>query len=519
MPLAPPRKLPQPSLFATAFAVIAAVLPAIAAAEPAAPPGAVAGPAAPPVPPPPPPLPVAGPAAPETPATASAAEAAAALRATQELESRLVQISGELAGLEKQRASWEDIRRRLDELAARLDGLAQDLRGVEAHVEAAPPAPAPALALAPPAGLLSVGERGILLRSPDGSFLLRPRLRLQVRYEGALVDRGPGELVARDSSSFVVRHAEALFEGYVLNRRFEYRLQLDFTETPLVQDAFVQWRFRPAVVLRAGQFKVPFGFQRQVWSAYYEFVDLSEAMNAFSLERDVGVMIAGRQFADRLSYQLAVTNGAGQGKVNDNIDLAYSLRVVAAPFGPLPDWEGDPTGHSRPLLAIGGSAYYSLVPTDIRARTGNPLASVGVDGRVDNVEVWQGGVELRAIWRGAALQAEYFQRHEHPGIAAADRDSHGAYAQASYFVIPGFLQLAARAGRSDLPLYGATLAERQLRGNRVDEQSGAVNAYLRRHDVKLQVDYSHLRSQGVAAPGGIYAPDTHRVRAQIQLMF
>jgi phosphate-selective porin OprO/OprP len=312
-----------------------------------------------------------------------------------------------------------------------------------------------------------------------------------------------------------------MLEGYVLSRELEYRLQLDFAESPTVQDAFIQWRFRPAMAVRAGQFKVPFGFQRHIWSAYYEFVDLSEAMSAFSLERDVGVMIAGRPFAERLLYQVSVTNGAGQGKINDNLDLAYAVRVVAAPFGPLPEWEGALVGQARPLLAIGGSAYYSLVPTDIQARTGNPVAPVDVDGdgRVDNVEVWQGGLELRALWRGAALQAEYFQRHEHPGVAAADRDTRGGYAQASYFLIPGYLQLAARIGRSDLPLYGATLVERQLRGDRVDEQSGAANLYLRRHDIKLQVDYSHLRGRDVVAPGGIYAPDTHRVRAQVQLMF
>jgi hypothetical protein len=46
-----------------------------------------------------------------------------------------------------------------------------------------------------------------------------------------------------------------------------------------------------------------------------------------------------------------------------------------------------------------------------------------------------------------------------------------------------------------------------------------VSAYLRGHEVKIQVDYSHLRTRDVIAPGGAFSPDAHRVRAQAQLMF
>ena len=48
---------------------------------------------------------------------------------------------------------------------------------------------------------------------------------------------------------------------------------------------------------------------------------------------------------------------------------------------------------------------------------------------------------------------------------------------------------------------------------------GQLNAFLRGHDLKLQVDYSHLRTRGVVAAGGVYSPDSHRVRASVQVMF
>jgi len=156
------------------------------------------------------------------------------------------------------------------------------------------------------------------------------------------------------------------------------------------------------------------------------------------------------------------------------------------------------------------------VPTDVQARTGNSNASTDVDGngRTDNVAVWQGATELRAVFRGAALQAEWFGRLEHPGVAAADRKYWGAYAQASYFILPHRVEIGARAGRTDLPLYGATLDERLRRGSSVDEESAVVDAYLRGHHAKLQLAYSHLVSHDAAS-----APVVNRLQAAAQLWF
>ena len=49
------------------------------------------------------------------------------------------------------------------------------------------------------------------------------------------------------------------------------------------------------------------------------------------------------------------------------------------------------------------------------------------DGRTDNVAVWQGGLELRALWLGAALQAEWFGRLEDPGVAAISATLRGIH--------------------------------------------------------------------------------------------
>jgi len=346
-------------------------------------------------------------------------------------------------------------------------------------------------------------------------------VRVQTVYLAEIADAGAadqrnGVAVYPDRSQFSLAHAEVILEGHAITRAFEFRLQVDGAEARAVKDAYVRWKVAPALAIRAGQLKVPFGFQRLVWSGELEFVDRSAAMTAFSLERDVGLLVEGRPLAGRLRYEAGVLNGTGSGAAVDNLDMAYVARIVAAPFGPLPMTEGDVDNHPYPLVSGGVAGYYSLVPTDVVARGANPTANVDVDrdGRIDNVAVWQGGVELRALWMGAALQAELFSRVEDPGAASAVRKFWGGYLQASYFVLPQRLQVGARLVRTEQPLYGADAETRAARGSRVDEQSVSVSGYLRGHHAKLQLDYTHA-----SALAATHAPEAHRLRAGVQLGF
>jgi len=452
----------------------------------------------------PPAPPATPPAAPADTAAEAETQSAAAQRAAQDAEAQVIELRRQLEALERERASTTDIVRRLDELDARQ---AEAQRQASAARDGAPPE----------ARVLRFRDDGFEIQSPDNGFYLRPRVRVQTVYTGEIASQGAQDLAPPDVSSFSVAHAEVIFDGHLGGPFFQYRVQLDAAPgQPRLKDAYVAWHPWRLLTIEAGQFKVPYGLQRQYWTAELEFVDFSAPMAAFSLERDVGLMLVGRPIPGRLTIQAAVVNGAGAGLPNDNLDLAYALRVVASPFGALPTTEGDIEWHRRPLLAVGLAGYYNLAPTDVQARTADPMAPTDLDGngRIDNVAVWQGGAELRAVWRGAALQAEWFGRLENPGIAGPSRRYWGGYTQASAFILPHRLQVAARIGRADLPLYGATAEEHLLRGTRQDEQSGAVNAYLRGHRIKVQMDYSHLTS-----PDAQSAPAAHRVRAAFQIGF
>jgi hypothetical protein len=435
-------------------------------------------------------------------AGAAETQAAAAQREAQEAEARVIELGRQIEALERQRASYDDVRRRLDKIDARQGEID---RQAAAARDANPPE----------TSVIRFRDGGIDIRSPDNGFYLHPMVRVQAIYTGVVASRGAQDLAPPDVSSFSLGRAEMILEGHVGGPFFQYRLQLDAAESPSLKDAYVAWHPLRMLSIEAGQFKVPYGLQRQYWKADLEFVGLSTPMAAFSLERDLGLLLVGRLVPGRLTVQAGILNGAGANVPNDNLELAYALRIVATPFGPLPTTEGDIEGHVRPLLSVGAAGYSSLVPTDIVARFGLPPAAADSNGngRIDNVALWQGGLELRALWRGAALQAELFSRLEDPGTAGTNRTYSGGYVQGSCFLLPHRLQLAARVGHTDLPLYGATVAQRQLAGTYQNEQSGAVSAYVRGHRIKVQMDYSHLTSDGQTAPSA------NRLQAAVQVGF
>ncbi len=150
------------------------------------------------------------------------------------------------------------------------------------------------------------------------------------------------DTAAPDVSEFTLPHAEVILEGHVGSRLLlvsaAARRRAIADDQGRVHAVARARRFG----LRVGQFKIPYGLQRWTYSGELEFVTISTPMQAFTLERDIGLMAIGRPFAGRLEYELSVTNGSGAGRLNDNIDLAYAARIVAAPLGPVTPGEGRP---------------------------------------------------------------------------------------------------------------------------------------------------------------------------------
>jgi hypothetical protein len=249
----------------------------------------------------------------------------------------------------------------------------------------------------------------------------------------------------------------------------------------------------------------------------FQLVDRSDATELFRPDRDYGVQAAFAVWDDRLRAVVAVTNGARQSQ-NDNIDFAYSARVVCEPLGPLAPGEGDAEWSDTLMVAIGASFLYDLVPTDA-ASLGLP-ADIDGDGRIDNVGVWQAGAEIAGRWHGASIAAEVFHRTlDYGGAETATRKSTvGTYAQAGYFLVPRRLELAARYSFAQPSGFGLDATTRAALGTEHHEATFGSSYLLFGRDVKAQLEYSYLVDTDVPE-NGHRDRASHRIRAQIQLAF
>lgn len=436
------------------------------------------------------------------------ADAAAARQALSDIEARLIQVQAEVERIGAAGGAQTDWQRELAQLEQELTQLSgrvselwdRTLRETEEERAA----------------------KGLVLRTSDGRFETKfggmTHFRHEFRRE---VPKGAdGETTA---STFQLRRAKLSNGGTVWSPNLGYYVQFEFTKDALLDDYYVEYRRWKHAQVRFGQYRVPFDRQRLASATKLQFPDRSTASEAFDLERDVGVMVSGSWHEELIEWQAAVMNGAGENRVNDNIDYRVVTRLVVNPFGPLAMEEGDVAG-SPYKLSLGGAVAYNLVPTDIVARDGVDEVFQDQDGngQVDNVSVVSVGIELAARWQGASFQGEFFRRHEDPGAAGDDRTFNGYYIQAGYFVIPSRLELAARVSWAKPHYFGQTLEQRQSLPEEITEHAFAATYARFGHNLKLQLEYAHIINEGIGAPADAAATSEsidHRVRTQLQIAF
>jgi len=181
----------------------------------------------------------------------------------------------------------------------------------------------------PPAPVVSAGENGFSIQSPNGDFQLRFGALVHADGRFAIADDA-----ARVTDSFVVRRLRPSLRGR-LSRRFEFFINPDFAAGVLVvQDAYLDTVFTPSFRVRFGKSKTPFGLERMQSAAYTLFYERA-LPTALAPNRDIGVMALGDVAGGLLSYQGGLLNGVPDGGSSD-LDTGDSKdvagRIVVRPF-------------------------------------------------------------------------------------------------------------------------------------------------------------------------------------------
>ena len=176
----------------------------------------------------------------------------------------------------------------------------------------------------------SPGQDGFVIQSEHGAYRLRVAGYVQLNARFYL-----GDQAQATTDSFLLRRARPIFQGTVANR-FDFYLDPDFgLGQAALLDGYLDARFSPALRLRAGKFKAPFGFERLQSGSALWFIERG-LPTGLAPNRDLGVQVHGEGAGGTVAYAAGVFNGVADGgsadsDTGDGKDLAG--RIWLRPFG------------------------------------------------------------------------------------------------------------------------------------------------------------------------------------------
>ncbi len=136
--------------------------------------------------------------------------------------------------------------------------------------------------------------------------------------------------------------------------QFDFKIEGDFEQTDGTNggradfsgtDIFLNWHQFPAAQIKIGQWKAPFGLEQLTPDTSLYTIERSIATGAITPERQIGIQLWGKPFAniwpaqkDLLTYYGGVFNGNGR-NINTNDDN-YLMYVGRLELQPLKDFAG-----------------------------------------------------------------------------------------------------------------------------------------------------------------------------------
>lgn len=239
---------------------------------------------------------------------------------------RIAELEGKVASIEEGRLLPEIAVEPAD--APSPEALDQKIRVLERNTELATEAAEERARQQPQ---LQVGPAGVYLRSADTNFVLRLRALFQVDSRTFFDDNPLNE----GNDGFVIRRARPIFEGTVY-RDFDFTIMPDFGQQQIqLFDAYMNYKNRPELQLRAGKFKAPVGLEMQQSAGSLWFNERSLATDLLP-NREVGLQFWGQMEDWGLTYAVGVFNGSGDGDIAANLAFddnpEFAGRVFAQPF-------------------------------------------------------------------------------------------------------------------------------------------------------------------------------------------
>lgn len=337
----------------------------------------------------------------------------------------------------------------------------------------------------------------------DSILRLNLRFRMQNRFGFTTV---AGDDLRVNQVEARVRRMRLRFDGYVVNPKIQYYVQLSFSRADqdlevgtipqTVRDAILYYVFSPNFYVGFGQSKLPGNRQRVISSGNQQFPDRAITNALMNIDRDFGFFAYYTQPIGPmlLIAKGAMTKGDGRNALANNNGLAYTGRLEWLPLGEfknLGDYsEGDLEREPKPKLSFG--ATYS---TNLKAmRTGGQLGQPLFNEVTINTFI----ADALLKYRGWALSSEYLQRMAtNPVTFGPFGDSHvytgwGINTQLSHYFACKY-ELAGR--------FTHIRPSDQMDGleRPVNEAMGVITRYINGHRVKANLMAGYRWHDGMVA--------------------
>jgi hypothetical protein len=322
----------------------------------------------------------------------------------------------------------------------------------------------------------------------------------------------------QETSLFRLRRARLGVQGHIWTPELQYHLQAELAGTSAtLKRVYLNWQaLGPALQLQGGKFKPPFGRQQLTGYARQQAVDRSIASDEFARGEDDGVMLWGTPAEGVLEWYAGVFNGEGNNR-NAQQDAAnlWAARLVWSPFGRVAYAGPALSPSATPRVAVGAAAtlnggwLFDVNDTvGIQGPQESCVGGVCVLDTGDDAQVVQLAAELAFTWRGLSASGEYFRRDVDPvQDTLRDLRAEGWYAQAGLMVLPRRLELGGR--------YAVLDRDTRSRAGEVRELTPFASWFVHGHDLKLQADYSLLRTH---LESDVVLRD-HRFRTALVVLF
>ncbi len=383
-------------------------------------------------------------------------------------------------------------------------------------------------------------DRGFYIKTADDNFYFKTQLRSQFRYYG--VDRQKenrkvfGNVHQDDINGFEFTRLRMYFTGWLWSKDLRYTVVLEAStanekDNVTLKYGYFDYQYASGQWIRWGNFLLPYGKSNTHSSTTEQmFIDFSMPTAVFTPGDSMGVEGFGDIMKDKLTYEVGIFNGAGDGKDTareSDSKFATAGRLV---YHVLPGYdeadEVDLKFHEKPAMDVGASFLYNQNEGDT---TGQQLAYSIADmirgnrggygvASARGTDVLQLGLDAGFKYRGFSMTAEYYYRkvdsdhlwsewNKLTAGGVGTSDAQGGYVQAGYFIIPKKLDINARLGG----VWG-------LGNDQSWEEAIGMNYYIHGHGLKLSADITHIEECPVdcSANGMVRNDDMMMYRIQIQ---